>query len=166
MDSGQVKELYEYNRWATARVFEAVSRLTPEEYTKDMQSSYRSVRDTFVHVIFAEWLYLQRVKKTPAGALWSPLDFPTPSKLKDRWVPLIEEEMAFVATLTDGGLKSPITYMNFAGEPYTYPLWQILQHVINHSSYHRGQITTMMRQLGGRPEASDFLLYYDMRAQS
>lgn len=163
MESDRIKALYEYNRWANDRMFEAVSRLTPEQYTKDMQSSHRSVRDTFVHVISAEWIYLQRVRGTSPKALWSPLDFPTVSKLRERWVELAREQMAFIANLTEEQLKKPITYINLAGEPFTYPLWLILQHVVNHSSYHRGQITTMLRQLGATPEATDFLLFYDVQ---
>lgn len=163
MELDRIKALYEYNRWANDRIFEAVSRLTPEEYTKDMQSSHRSVRDTFVHVISAEWIYLRRVRGTSPKALWSPLDFPTVSKLRDRWAELTREQMAFIANLTEEQLKERITYINLAGEPFTYPLWQIPQHVVNHSSYHRGQITTMLRQLGAKPEATDFLLFYDVQ---
>lgn len=163
MESDRIKALFEYNHWANDRVFEAVSRLTPEQYTKDTKSSHRCVRDTFVHVISAEWIYLQRVSGTSPKSLWSPLDFPTVSKLKDRWIKLAREQMAFIRSLTDEELKKPISYINLAGEPFTYPLWQILQHVVNHSSYHRGQITTMLRQLGATPEATDFLLFYDVQ---
>lgn len=164
MESDRIKALYAYNRWANDRIFEAVSRLTPEEYTKDMQSSHRSVRDTFVHVISAEWIYFQRTRGTSPNALWSPLDFPAVSKLSERWLELAREQMAFISNLTDQEWEKSITYINLAGEPFTYPLWQILQHVVNHSSYHRGQITTMIRQLGAKPEATDFLLFYDMQA--
>ena len=158
----QIKALHEYNRWANERIFDAVSKLTSEQYTRDMQSSYRSVRDTFAHVISVEWLYLQRVNGTSPKSLWFPLDFPTVSKLKEQWMDLVQEQLAFIANLTEEQLKTSITYINLAGEPYTYPLWQILQHVVNHSSYHRGQITTLLRQLGAVPVSTDFLLYYDV----
>ena len=163
MESARVKALFEYNRWANDRMFEAVERLMPEEYTKDMRSSHRSVRDTFVHLISAEWIYQQRVRGTSPEALWSPLDFPTVSKLRDCWVENTREQMAFIAALTEEELTVPVTYINLAGQPFTYLLWQILDHVVNHSSYHRGQITTMVRQLGAKPEATDFLLFYDVQ---
>jgi len=163
MESDRIKALYEYNHWANERIFEAVSRLMPEQYTKDMQSSHRSVRDTFVHVISVEWIWLQRIRTTSPKAHWPPLDFPTVSKLRERWDELAPDQMAFIAHLTDEQLKKSITYINLAEEPFTYPLWQILQHVVNHSSYHRGQITTMLRQLGTKPEPTDFLLFYDVR---
>ena len=163
METDRIGALFEYNRWANERAFEAVARLTPEEYTKDMQSSHRSARDTFVHFISAEWIYLERIGGRSPKALWSPLDFPTVSKLRERWSDLAREQMEYIASTTEEHLKMQITYINLAGKPFSYPLWQILQHVVNHSSYHRGQITTMLRQLGARPEATDFLLFYDMK---
>jgi len=158
----QIRSLYEYNHWANDRIFDAVSKLTSEQYTRNMQSSHRSVRDTLVHVISVEWIYLQRVNDTSPASLWSPLDFPTVSKLKEQWMDLVQEQLAFIANLTEEKLKTSITYKNLAGEPYTYPLWQILLHVVNHSGYHRGQVITMLRQLGAQPVSTDFLLYYDV----
>jgi uncharacterized damage-inducible protein DinB len=161
MELDQIRALHDYNTWANKRIFDAVSNLTPEQYTRDMQSSYRSVGDTFVHVISVEWIYQQRVNGDSPKSLWSSLDFPTVPKLREEWVKLIERQMAFTDNLTEEQLKTPITYINLAGEPHEYSLWQILQHVVNHSSYHRGQITTMLRQLGAVPVSTDFLLYYD-----
>jgi len=162
MESDQIRALHEYNRWANERIFDAVSNLTPEQYTRDMQSSHRSIRDTFVHVISVEWLYQQRVNGDSPKSLWSPLDFPTVPKLREEWIKLVGRQRAFTDNLTAEQLKTSITYINLAGEPYTYSLWQILQHVVNHSSYHRGQIITLLRQLGSQPVSTDFLLYYDV----
>jgi len=47
------------------------------------------------------------------------------------------------------------------GETWTYALWRILAHVVNHSSYHRGQVATLLRQLGATPSSTDLLLFYD-----
>lgn len=162
METDRIRSLYEYNRWANDRIFDAVSKLTSEQYTKDMQSSLRSVRDTFVHLISVEWIYLQRVKGTSPDSLWSALDFGTVLILREVWVKLVAEQMVYIVSLTEEQLKTSVTYINLAGEPYSYSLWQILQHVINHSGYHRGQITTMLRQLGVQPVPTDLLLYYDV----
>jgi uncharacterized damage-inducible protein DinB len=139
-----------------------VSKLTPDQYAKDMQSSHPSVRDTFIHSISAEWIYVQRVNGLSPKALWSPSDYPTVTKLQERWVKLAHEQTGYLSTLTDESLNRTITYINLVGQPFTYPLWQILEHAVNHSTYHRGQITTMLRQLGAKPEATDLLLYYDV----
>jgi len=162
MESDRFKALYHYNHWANARVFDTLSRLMPEQYEREMKSGYCSVRDTMVHLISAEWIWLMRVNGNSPTALWSPIDFPTISRLKERWVELTGEHEKFFSGLTEEQLKTPITYVNTQGETFTYLLWQILQHVVNHSSYHRGQITTMLRQLHAEPIATDFLLFYDM----
>lgn len=164
MEEDTLRELYEYNRWANERMLTAVSRLTPEQYIRDMHSSHPSVRDTCVHLISCEWLYLQRIGGVSPKALWGPEDYPTSAKLRDRWLELPPQQMAIFLNLTEERLKEPLTYINLAGKPFTYPLWQILRHVVNHSSYHRGQVTTMLRQLGKVPESTDFLLYYDLHA--
>jgi uncharacterized damage-inducible protein DinB len=164
MEVRRIQELYEYNRWANERSFESASKLTLEEYTKDMHSGHRSVRDTFVHFISVEWLYVHRVKGDSPKALWSPLEFPTLAILRDRWVELTREQMTYIAGLTHEQLETPLTYMNLSAKPMTYPLWRILQHGVNHSTYHRGQIATMLRQLGATPEATDLLLYYDLQS--
>ena len=164
MDLERTKALSAYNLWANGRIFDAVSRLSPEHYTMDMRSSHRSVRDTLVHIIWSQWIWLMRVKGTSPKAMWSPSDFPTISMLKARWSEVTREQTEFIASITEESLKTPITYVNTQGETFTYPFWQILQHVVNHSSYHRGQITTMHRQLGSGPIATDFLVFYDMTA--
>jgi uncharacterized damage-inducible protein DinB len=166
MESDRIKELYRYNSWANERMFEATSRLTTEQYKQDMHSSFPSVRNTFVHIISVEWLYLQRVKGTSPKGLWSASDYPTVASLKERWIELKREQMAFIDALTEEQCNKQITYTNIAGKSYTYPLRHILSHVVNHSTYHRGQLTTMIRQLGSTPESTDLLLFYDLRNKS
>lgn len=161
MDLDRIKALYTYNRWANARILDAVSILTPEHYTLDMRSSHRSVRDTLVHIISAEWIWLMRLKGTSPKAMWSPSEFSTLSILNARWSEVRNEQAEFIASITEESLKTPITYVNTQGETFTYPLWQILQHVVNHSTYHRGQVTTLLRQLDSEPIATDFLVFYD-----
>jgi uncharacterized damage-inducible protein DinB len=164
MDSDNIRTLYEYNRWANDKTFDSASRVGPDEYTKDMHSGHRSVRDTFVHVVSVEWLYLHRVRGDSPNALWSPSNFPSLANLRDRWVELTREQMTYVAGLTNEQLEKEITYTNLSAKPMTYPLWQILQHGVNHSTYHRGQIAAMLRQLGARPEPTDLLLFYDLQS--
>ncbi len=163
MQIDQIKALYEYNCWANARVIDAASRLTPEDYIKDLGSSYGSVRDTLVHVMSAEWIWLMRCKGISPKAMLSASDFPTSSSLKARWEGIAREQTKFIGAITEEALQTRIKYVNFQGESFTYALWQILQHNVNHSSYHRGQVTTLLRQLGAEPVATDFLLFYDLK---
>jgi uncharacterized damage-inducible protein DinB len=163
MNKKDFQILYDYNRWANARVLDAASRLTAEQYTRDLSSSFRSVRDTLTHIMAAEWIWLQRWQGTSHKALFEPAEFPNFAALRTKWAEIEQEQMEFVNDLTDESLAIMITYVNFKGETWTYALWQMMQHLVNHSTYHRGQVTTMLRQLGAEPAATDFLLFFDMR---
>ena len=164
MELDRMKALMDYNAWANGRLIDAVSKLTTEEYTKDLGSSYRSVRDTLVHVMSGEWVWLMRCKGVSPRTMLPPLDFPTISSLKARWTEIMHQQSEFIDSITEESLRTLITYENFQGEIFTYALWQILQHVVNHSSYHRGQVTTLLRQLNAEPIATDFLVFYDLKS--
>jgi uncharacterized damage-inducible protein DinB len=163
MNKKDFQILYDYNRWANARVLDAASRLTTEQYTRDLSSSFRSVRDTLTHIMAAEWIWLRRWKGTSPKALFDPAEFPNLVALRAKWAEIEQEQMEFVNNITDESLATMISYVNFKGETWQYPLWQMMQHLVNHSTYHRGQVTTMLRQLGTEPAATDFLLFFDMR---
>jgi len=166
METEQIKTLFEYNRWADERVLEALSQLKPEKFTKDMGNSFRSVRDTAVHIMGAEWIWLSRCNGTSPKALLSSVDFPTVSHIREHWAGIEKGWKDFLSGVTENFLQTSITYLNLKGETYTYPLWQILQHLVNHSTYHRGQITTLLRQLGARPISTDFLVFFDMKSKA
>jgi len=153
--------LYAYNRWANVRIFDAAAKLTAEQYTRDLSNSFRSVRDTLTHILAAEWIWLKRWHGESPKALLDPADFPNLVALRAKWMEAEREQTAFVNSLTDERLNAPISYINTKGKTWTYPLWQMMQHLVNHSTYHRGQVTTMLRQFGAAPAATDFLLFFD-----
>lgn len=157
----RILELYRYNTWANGRVIDAASRLSSDAFLKDLGNSFPSVRDTLSHIVGAEWVWLQRWQGSSPRALPSGWDLPTIGAVKARWVEVEREQAEYLRTLTEEALDTEISYINFKGQPFRYALWQQLAHVVNHSTYHRGQVTTMMRQLGAEPVATDLLVYYD-----
>ena len=161
IDVDDIQELYGFNRWANARIFGAVSILPPEAFVHDLGSSYPSVRDTLVHIIWAEWIWLQRWKGSSPQIVFQPAEFRTFDAVKARWEELEAEQREFVDTLTYPALASAVAYTNLRGERWRYELWREMYHVVNHSSYHRGQITAMLRQLGAQAVSTDFLHYRD-----
>jgi uncharacterized damage-inducible protein DinB len=163
MNKQDIEYLYEYNRWANARVLDAVSKLTPEQFARDLQSSHRSVRDTLAHILAAEWIWLERWKGVSPGALLTPADFPTVESLRTRWAVVKGDYAEFINGATDESLATVIAYTNTSGEEWAYPLGQMLQHVMNHSSYHRGQVATMLRQLGAEANPVDLLVFMDVK---
>jgi uncharacterized damage-inducible protein DinB len=162
MNKRDVEYLCEYNRWANARILDAVSKLTPEEFTRDMQSSHRSVRDTLAHLIAAEWIWLERWKGTSPAALLQATDFPTVESLGARAAGVERDYAAFIDGLVDESLDEVISYRNTRGEEWAYPLGRMLQHVMNHSTYHRGQVITLLRQLGASVTPVDLLVFMDV----
>ncbi len=156
--------LYDYNAWANHRVLEACGALSDEKCTRDLGSSFRSIRDTLVHIMQGEWLWLERWHgRSPAG-LAPPEQFPDLARVRARWTEIERDLLRFVAGLSPGDLERVIEYRNLRGNPFAYPLQSMLQHLVNHGTYHRGQVTTMLRQLGAQPRPTDFLRYFDVLA--
>ena len=162
MNKQDVQLLYQYNRWANGRMLDAVSGLTAEGFTRSLSSSYPSVRDTLVHILWAEWIWLMRWQRTSPKAIFNPADFPSLSLLQARWAEVERDQTDFTHSVSDESLQTVIAYINTNGEEWKYPLGQMMQHVVNHSTYHRGQVTTMLRQLGVEPTQTDFLVVIDM----
>ena len=158
--------LYRYNTWANGRVFDAASSLGPDEFTKDLGSSYPSVRDTLLHIVWAEWIWLQRWQGVSPQAVFQPSDFPSCSAVRARWSEVEAEQRMFVGDLTRERLVAVVRYVNLKGETWGYPLWRQMYHVVNHSTYHRGQLATLLRQLGAQPISTDLLVFDDEQTSS
>jgi uncharacterized damage-inducible protein DinB len=164
MSVAYFRTLFEYDRWANSRTLGAAAKLTPEQFTRDMGSSMRSVRDTLVHILSAERIWLSRWKgRSPAGHLDSS-QFPSVAELRTGWAELESDMGHFLQSLSDEQLQAAVAYSNFAGQPQAQPLWQQMAHLANHSTYHRGQVTTMLRQLGAKPVATDFIIFFREQA--
>jgi uncharacterized damage-inducible protein DinB len=161
MDVADIQELYRYNQWANDRVFEAVSGLALTEFTRDLGNSYPSVRDTLTHIVRAEWMWLQRWKGTSPQHKFDATEFSHVKALNTLWSELKAEQRAVVEGVTAERLGGVVTYVNLQGQTWRYALWRQMYHVVNHSTYRRGQLTTMLRQLETVPVPTDFLVFHD-----
>jgi uncharacterized damage-inducible protein DinB len=164
MNVEDFRSLYDYNSWANHRMLDSCSTLNGEQFTRDLGSSFRSVRDTLAHIYGAEWLWFERWHARIPMALPSPADFPDLQTLRERWAEHERNLDTYIASLTPSELQRIIKYKNTQGVPFEGPIWPMLQHVVNHSSYHRGQIATLLRQLGAKPVATDLIVFYRERA--
>lgn len=161
MDLATIGALFRYNSWANEQMLDAASRLTEADFKLDLKSSHGSIGDTLTHIVWAEWIWLQRWKGVSPTNVFSPADFPNAESLRERLHSVVAERSAFLRDLSAERFLEPVEYRNVKGEVWRYPLWQQLHHVVNHSTYHRGQVATMLRQLGATPAATAFLVYYD-----
>ena len=158
-------QLYDYNYWARDQQLRACAALSEEKFLRPMGSSFSSVRDTLAHLIAAEWIWLERWRgHSPTleeAAPYAAATFPTLAVIEQRWRDGERGMRAYLAGLAPEKLVQPLNYVNIAGERWSYPLWQTLLHVVNHQTYHRGQVTTLLRQLGERTVPLDFLVAVD-----
>jgi len=162
MNKGDIQQLYQYNKWANGIILNSVAPLRTEELTRHLGGSFPSLRDTLVHIMSAEWIWLRRWKGVSPRAMLEAAEFADIDAVRARWSEIETEQMAFVQEVTNESLHEIITYTNTRNQTWRYPLGQMMQHLVNHSTYHRGQITNFLRQLGAQPVATDFLIYLDV----
>lgn len=163
MTLNDVHSLYAYNSWANHRVLEVCARLDSAQFSQNLRSSFPSVRDTLTHIMSAEWLWLERwLGRSPSGP--PPGDFPDLASLRVRWQEIEADLQSFIAGLSASDLDRVVGYRNTKGHAFSNSMWQMLQHLINHGTYHRGQVTTMLRQLGAAPLTTDLIAFYREQA--
>ncbi|MGQ0642603.1 MAG: DinB family protein [Gemmatimonadaceae bacterium] len=159
----EIHELYAYNRWANQRLLDSSASLSSEQLLKDRGVSFGSIFETLKHIAWGEWLWLARWREQPAGGS-NPLGYPSLTTLRDRWSEIERAQQVFIANLAAADLERLVSYENPPGTHWTYSLQHMLQHVVNHSTYHRGQVAGMLRQVGAIPPATDLLVYMDAMA--
>ncbi len=157
----EISKLLAYNRWANARMLEPAGSVSLAEWGREIGGSFGSLHATLAHTYGAEWVWLERSRGISPPALPAPGDVPTSAALREKWLPLGEELAGFARGLTAERLGATVTYANFQGEKWTYTLADILFDLVNHSTYHRGQVATLLRQLGRTPVSTDYVRFLD-----
>jgi uncharacterized damage-inducible protein DinB len=164
MTPEDIRALFDYNAWANHRVLEAASALQPEEFTRTMGSSFSSVRDTLAHIYGGEWVWLERFQGRSPASLPDVAQFADIASLRERWDEHETQLLKFVRGLSQADLDHVMEYKTLKYGVYKNPLWQSMQHLVNHGTYHRGQVTTLLRQLGAQPILTDLMHFYRERA--
>jgi uncharacterized damage-inducible protein DinB len=156
--------LLNYHYWARDRILDAVEPLAPEQLTRDMGNSFRSIWDTLVHTYAAEWAWYSRWQGESPTALLAPDRFSDLASIRREWSAQETKMRALLDRLGEEGMSRRIDYKLLNGQPSSSVFWHMLQHVVNHATYHRGQVTTMLRQLGATPpKPMDLIAYYRER---
>jgi uncharacterized damage-inducible protein DinB len=152
--------LYQFNAWADRRLLDACGALSHEQFTRNLGSSFSSVRDTLVHLYGAEWVWNERFQGRSPSSLVSGAGYPDLASVRAKLEEMDRYYIDFVSKLTQQDLDRVIRYKSFSGDEFSNPLWQSLHQVSNHATYHRGQVITMLRQLGVKPVSTDLIMYY------
>ena len=154
MNIGDMRTLIAFDQWANRRHLAAARALPPEELSRDCHVSFGSVQGTLAHILAGEWVWLRRWRGDAPSQDRSAAAFPDAAALESGWDALDQEMEQFVAGLIDSSLE---TYHDVRGHRFT--LAELMQHLVNHSTYHRGQVAGLLRQLGHVPPATDFHLF-------
>ena|SRR5688572_21434469 len=159
MNKQDIQLLYKYNQWANARILNAASQVSPEQFLGAASYPHGGLRRTLVHALFAEWIWRMRWEGTSPVHRFKPEEFSTFQSLGERWA---EEEillMSFVEGLTDEKLNSEFKYTSIEGKPFQRILWQAMAHVVNHGTQHRTEAAALLTDMGHSPGDIDLVLF-------
>jgi len=160
VDANEIRNLFDYMYWAHERMMRPIVDMPTDELTRSLGSSHSSLRDTLVHILSVEWIWLSRWHGISPPALLDPAGFPDLDSIEKRWASLRHELQRFLGQIRDENLNVAIHYRSVRGEDLTLPLVCTLQHLVNHHTYHRGQVATLLRQLGREPVSTDMTLFF------
>lgn len=164
MDQAELLDLVAYTEWATAQLVAALRGIPDAARRRRDESAFGSLHGTLAHLIAAEWVWLERWKGTSPA---SPPEWVGDSDFDGlvAHLRLIEQERArLLRALDDAALARPIGYRTFAGQEHANPIGELVRHVVNHGTYHRGQISMRIRQLGHTPPGTDYIAWLRLPA--
>jgi uncharacterized damage-inducible protein DinB len=159
-----VRELLLYMLWADRLMLKAVREVRPEDLTRDAGISFGSMLGTMVHMMGSQRLWLSRFWGRSLDHIPTLTDFPDLMSWIHGWEETASEIEVFLAALTDEQLANALTWTSTTGSIHTLPLWQPVLHLVNHVSYHRGQVVSLLRQMGYQTPSTDLVYYFIERA--
>ena len=136
------------------------SEVVREAWSRDLGGSFPTLGATLAHLVSAEWIWVQRWMGTNPTQRPAWVDTPpSASRLRTELAAVEADRRVFLDGLSDEALQRPFAYTLLSGAEAAQPLRDVLLHVVNHSTYHRGQAAAMLRRLGQAPPATDYLVY-------
>jgi uncharacterized damage-inducible protein DinB len=149
----------DYHAWASRRLLDTADKLTPAELSRDFKTSDKNVLETLAHIFGADRIWLARVKGESPTTLLAPEDRHL-GVLIEQWPAIQQRWKEWAAPLSDQNVQARIPYRDLKGNAWEQPLWQILLHVVNHGTHHRGQVSGFLRAMGHNPQPLDLIAFY------
>ena len=137
-----------YNLWANKRICDFLQTVEEEKLSREVTSSFSSIKKTCAHVLGAETIWMMRLYGTSPSAPPVNVEEMSIAEIATLWLNKSQEIISYAESKTENQLEEMLPYKNIAGQSFTSSIRDILQHVVNHGTYHRGQIVTMLRQSG------------------
>ena len=136
-----------YNLWANNRIIEVINNLTDEQIDKEIVSSFTSIKKTLLHLWDVENIWWQRMKLVEVQ-VWQSDDY-TGSLLELTNNLLVQSKhwKEWIDLATEAALEHEFIYRNSKKDQFKQPVYEMLMHLFNHQTYHRGQLITLLRQV-------------------
>jgi len=150
--------LFTFNRWANARMLEACRKLTPEQYAAEPVPGWTSVRATVWHIAVVTEGWLRGLANDPDESFPTEAELATvddAQRLLERAYRRFDERLP---AFTPAWLATPITYSR-RGRTATLPPWVVLRHIVNHTTYHRGQVASKLKRFGIQQAETDIVYW-------
>jgi uncharacterized damage-inducible protein DinB len=164
MDLETIKQLFDYNAWANQRTVAGCESIADEKFLQQVGGSFGSLRSTLAHIMDVEWLYHERWQGCAPASFPKAENYSNLADINTRWKSIDADMNRYVCALTANDITRVIEFRNTKGISFRHPLWETMQHLVNHSTYHRGQVTTLLRQLGGVAQYSDMIYFFRERS--
>ncbi len=162
-----VRELLLYMLWADRLTLGAVRPVKLEDLTRDAGVSFRSVLGTLSHMLVSQRLWLSRFLGNPLTSVPRLDEYPDLPSWIAGWEESASQIEAFLAGLSDEQVAMPLTWASLPdGAVHTLPLWQTVIHLVNHTTFHRGQVISLLRQMGYAVPHTDLVLFFNERSGS
>lgn len=149
----------EYTTWANRRLLEAAAALSPEEWSRDFGTADKSVAGTLAHIFAAERIWLARVERRLFEGPFLTESSLRIETLRREWPEVQAAWRRWAEPLRDEDPSTVLVYSDLRGRQWRQPLWQVVLHVVNHSTHHRGQVSGFLRAMGHKPPALDFIAF-------
>ena len=151
-----LQELFVFHYWARDRQFEACGGLSDEQFNRSIGGSYSSLRETLFHLYLAEWVWLEFWRGNRITDVPDVKYYPTVESIRAAMSEVETGAKGLLGNLTKEELSAEFSHPDIEGDFECCPFWKSFYHFLNHQSYHRGQVTDKLRQLGVKPPAIDF----------
>jgi len=158
MTTDEACNLISFMIWGDLAILDAAGALPPEKYFQEQGISAGSIHKLLSHCMGAQWIWLERwLGRSPAAR--PDEQYPTIDSIRQRWPRLHADLIDFVSQETPDSLVRQIAYTDLRGQPASMPLNHQILHVVDHATYHRGQLNSMIRRAGGTPANTMYWSY-------
>jgi uncharacterized damage-inducible protein DinB len=154
----QLRDQYAYMVWADDRILAATATVPEEGFRRDQNISAGSIHKLILHTLGAQWVWLGRWQGDSARTFPRPEELPTLAAVQRHWAEVHQAVLAFVSEQTDESVGRRVEYIR-NNQRHNNRLLDIMCHLVDHSTYHRGQLNSMIKLAGGKPADVGYITY-------